>query len=407
MFVHVTGTRQCIPEQQSGASQVRQEKTGKPADSLFAVLLGKSISTAQGKLAEKLKKAADSAKSGAKTGKTAGKDGQPDLQAGKAGTKENKTAKAGELKHVKTSGAAELRKTKKQETENELKQKKPLQDRGGILTEGNSIPLRSVIAVKSAETDKRVRKAGKPPITVAMSGESTQLKTVFARQQKTGAAESLAEKRSEGEGKIRHLVVDLRNKNKPVSSTASSGQSGAHNGGSADLDAGVSSRQSTLQGMTDLKTSEQFEKLSQAKQTDILHTQLRDGLNAEIVKQTRFIIDSDSKGEIRLVLKPEHLGNVRIRINLEDNHIAGKILVENNTVKEAFQQNMRHLQDAFRENGFESAAMDVFVEDRNSGRNQDGKQGRQHNAVMVENTVSARTALFEILGTDSLIDLTA
>jgi flagellar hook-length control protein FliK len=59
---------------------------------------------------------------------------------------------------------------------------------------------------------------------------------------------------------------------------------------------------------------------------------------------------------------------VRIRITLEDNHIAGKIFVDNQGVRDAFEQNLQNLQRSFREHGFDDASLDVSVGEEKRGR---------------------------------------
>lgn len=88
----------------------------------------------------------------------------------------------------------------------------------------------------------------------------------------------------------------------------------------------------------------------------------------EIVQQSRIILQDGGKGEIRLILKPESLGRVRIRINIQDNSIEGRILVENNSVRELFEGNLEHLKNALRSEGFGAAALEVAVGGEKSGR---------------------------------------
>ncbi|MBN2509629.1 MAG: flagellar hook-length control protein FliK [Spirochaetales bacterium] len=83
--------------------------------------------------------------------------------------------------------------------------------------------------------------------------------------------------------------------------------------------------------------------------------------NADIVRDAKLTIKDESTGEIRLILKPERLGEVRIRLSLEDNRIAGRIIVENNTVREYFQANMADLLQEFEASGFGNTSLDVFV----------------------------------------------
>ncbi|MDR1625249.1 MAG: flagellar hook-length control protein FliK [Spirochaetia bacterium] len=88
---------------------------------------------------------------------------------------------------------------------------------------------------------------------------------------------------------------------------------------------------------------------------------MREEGNAHIVKSARFILKDKNEGEIRLVLKPPSLGEVRIRLSLQDNLIGGRIFVENDSVREVFERNMPELASAFRENGLEMGGMSVSV----------------------------------------------
>ncbi|MBN2352019.1 MAG: flagellar hook-length control protein FliK [Spirochaetales bacterium] len=90
-------------------------------------------------------------------------------------------------------------------------------------------------------------------------------------------------------------------------------------------------------------------------------SRLADVMKNEMVKHTGFVLKDGGSGEIHLVLKPESLGSVRIRLNLDDNHIVGKIIVDNNSVKQIMEENLGHLETALQENGYQAAAFDVSV----------------------------------------------
>jgi len=102
---------------------------------------------------------------------------------------------------------------------------------------------------------------------------------------------------------------------------------------------------------------------------------LKGDLGKEIVKQTGIVVKDDGKGEIRLVLQPERLGKVRIRLELDDNHIAAKILVENKSIREVFEHNLEHLARTFREGGFSADSLDVSVQGDGAGRDGRKQQG--------------------------------
>ncbi len=102
--------------------------------------------------------------------------------------------------------------------------------------------------------------------------------------------------------------------------------------------------------------------------------QLQERLNPEIVKRAGIIVRDGGRGEIRLDIKPEHLGNVRIRVSLEDSNIVGKIFVENSSIRNIFEQNLQNLQRSFREHGFETASLEVTVGDGRQHRREDRKE---------------------------------
>jgi len=96
-------------------------------------------------------------------------------------------------------------------------------------------------------------------------------------------------------------------------------------------------------------------------------------LKNETVKQTSMILKDNGKGEIKLILKPESLGNVRIKVLLDNNNIEGRIIVENISIKEMFESNLSELEQAFKEEGFESASLEVSV----SGQGAENKEEEQ------------------------------
>ncbi len=120
--------------------------------------------------------------------------------------------------------------------------------------------------------------------------------------------------------------------------------------------------------------------LSQDQQA--LFRNMRESGNGEIVKRTGIILKDNSSGEIRMDLKPEKLGKVRVQIHLKDNTLSGRIIVESSAVREVFESNMEALHRAFKESGFESAELDVQV---GGGRQQEHQGSQKHRPRTAEN----------------------
>jgi flagellar hook-length control protein FliK len=104
-----------------------------------------------------------------------------------------------------------------------------------------------------------------------------------------------------------------------------------------------------------------------SKSGTALAAQLRESLNAEIVRDARVVLRGANVGEVRLSIKPEDLGNVRIKLQLQDNHIAGRIIVENASVRDAFEQNLAQLTRAFEDSGLEVGNLEVSVAGERGG----------------------------------------
>ncbi len=101
---------------------------------------------------------------------------------------------------------------------------------------------------------------------------------------------------------------------------------------------------------------------------ELFHRFMQQQGNEDVVRQAKVVLRNGGNGEIRLRLQPEHLGTVRISLRIEENHITGRIIVDNGEVKEAFQQNLPALQRAFGAEGFQSSGLEVSVGDDGKGR---------------------------------------
>ncbi len=125
----------------------------------------------------------------------------------------------------------------------------------------------------------------------------------------------------------------------------------------------------------------------------LLNKQLQEGGTRDLAKNIRFVLKDNNHGEIKLILKPEALGKVRIHLNLDENNIVGKIIVENNSVKQVFQNNLADLSRALEDSGFDSAALDVSVGGGESGPQQGYREEQpvffQREAADLEDAVPA------------------
>jgi len=101
-----------------------------------------------------------------------------------------------------------------------------------------------------------------------------------------------------------------------------------------------------------------------------LSQEIRNHGAQDIVRQAKVILKDNQMGEIRLQIKPESLGEVRISLSLDNGRLGGNILVENSNVRDIFLNNMDSLVRGFRNEGFQTSGLDVNVRGESFSQNQ-------------------------------------
>jgi len=127
---------------------------------------------------------------------------------------------------------------------------------------------------------------------------------------------------------------------------------------SVDLSSGSKTREEAFREI-DYRPVQAFE--------DILARELHQNLNNDIVRQAQIILREHGEGTIRLALKPETLGNVKIQLEMTENKITGHIIVESNEALRAFEREIHSLEQAFKDSGFAGAHLDMSLASGNGG----------------------------------------
>jgi hypothetical protein len=94
---------------------------------------------------------------------------------------------------------------------------------------------------------------------------------------------------------------------------------------------------------------------------DLLARELHQNFNNDIVRHASMVLRDEGRGTIRLALKPETLGNVKIRLEMAENKITGHIVVESEEAMRAFEREIHSLEQAFKESGFQSANLEMSL----------------------------------------------
>jgi hypothetical protein len=106
----------------------------------------------------------------------------------------------------------------------------------------------------------------------------------------------------------------------------------------------------------------------------LLARELRQDLAGDIVRGAQVVLRDGGEGTIRLSLKPESLGTVKIRLEMAENKITGHIIVENSEALKAFEGEIRSLEQAFLDSGFDGADLDTALASE-GGRQGEGRNG--------------------------------
>jgi hypothetical protein len=94
---------------------------------------------------------------------------------------------------------------------------------------------------------------------------------------------------------------------------------------------------------------------------NLLARELHQSFNGDIVRHASMALRDGGEGTIKIALKPESLGNVKIALELSDNKITGKILVESEEALNAFRKEIASLEQAFKDSGFASADLNLSL----------------------------------------------
>jgi len=122
-----------------------------------------------------------------------------------------------------------------------------------------------------------------------------------------------------------------------------------------------------------LSSSAQVKEQKTASFASMLSNEIRSNA-ADLVKTGSIILRDGNRGSINLILHPEELGNVKIRLQLSDNILTGRITVASEEAYHAFKANIASLTEAFASNGFDTTGFDLSW----SGQDADGAAGERN-----------------------------
>jgi len=102
-------------------------------------------------------------------------------------------------------------------------------------------------------------------------------------------------------------------------------------------------------------------KAGSAAVENMLARELHQNFNGDIVRHASMALHDGGEGVIKLALKPDSLGNVKIHLKMSENKITGHIVVESEEALNAFKKEITSLEQAFKESGFTNAQLNLSL----------------------------------------------
>ena len=130
---------------------------------------------------------------------------------------------------------------------------------------------------------------------------------------------------------------------------------------------------------------------------------------SDIVRHVKVVLNRADAGEIRINLRPEHLGRIRVRIQMEENRLSGRIFVESAAAREAFRSALDGLQAKFCGERFRWPRISIWPGTRETrripeGMNASGGDAGNREAALNE-FESMSAGVVEEIGPDGRINM--
>lgn len=177
------------------------------------------------------------------------------------------------------------------------------------------------------------------------------------------------------EGKIQ--IVDLRTAQSQDDSSESGFSKQVTFDGKGSADISMTLNEGSVSSAMKNGTVAEGEGISKADFGNMLAKELENSAQ-DLVKTGSVVLQDNNKGTINLILHPEELGNVKIKLELSENQISGRILVASQEAYDAFKDNINVIKEAFAAGGFETSGFELAWNGSGNGGNTDQQKDRQY-----------------------------
>lgn len=123
---------------------------------------------------------------------------------------------------------------------------------------------------------------------------------------------------------------------------------------------------------------------------------------ADFVKAGNIVLKDNDAGQIKLILNPESLGNVKIDLEISDKTLTGRITVASREAFNAFKESSESLRQAFINSGFENAGFELAMAGSDSfGGNLNGREQNDAGKAFAAGKAYAEEPVYADYGADN------
>jgi flagellar hook-length control protein FliK len=265
-------------------------------------------------------------------------------------------------------------------------------------TLSDEMPLQTVFSALETEQDDSAAQLN-AALEISQTAELSDNKKKTNTPSKFESEETLSAKNKTGEGKDALIYKTDENREQPgrleefrnrsrkdkvnievrdfrtVNTNADGTQTRAFS--VVETAAGRTNGQTTVQEVTlDLRLPDQgqsphiqnsWEVKSGNMLENMLARELHQNFNGDIVRHASIALRDGGNGTIKIALHPETLGNVKIHLEMTENKITGRIVVESEEALNAFRKELSALEQAFKDSGYANADLNLSLTADNQG----------------------------------------
>ncbi|MDR2510137.1 MAG: flagellar hook-length control protein FliK [Spirochaetaceae bacterium] len=252
------------------------------------------------------------------------------------------------------------------------------------IAEGTEAAEESGEAFSAAAADAENPGADK---TEAKSGDGKQMENIAAHTrndaqknpetgEKSGGSDGKDERRTSKREKVKLSVRDFRTETAKAAgaeSASASRQAVTASGKEVEIVVEVKSAQASPAAENAAGGTRSFQFRAERSLENFLARELHQNLNGDIVRHAQLMLKNGGEGTIRLSLRPETLGNVKIHLEMADNKVKGTIVVESAEALRAFEREISGMKEAFINSGFDGASLEMTLADGGGEKNGAGR----------------------------------